>query len=321
MNFLNNQNLFYKHQYGFRPKHSTIHPIIHLLNECAEASNSSPKKMTMSIFCDLSKAFDVISHPILLKKLEYYGLRGIVKDWLRSYLSDRTQYVEFDIGKSSINKIKCGVPQGSILGPLLYLIYVNDIPKSTKASLLSFADDTSLFISKSNIDDLFASANEEINNLYEWFCANKLSLNAKKTKYIVIRAPHFNCNFEHLKVSIKNTELCQIGTTFEEQSTKFLGIYLDEFLSWKHHIHHVNNKISRALFQIKQVKHFLPVESLKTLYFALIHPHILYGILAWGNATPSVLHKTVVLQKRAIRTINKSTYNSHTEPLFKKPTS
>ena len=132
MSFLDSQQIMYTHQYGFRPKHSTIHPMIHLLNKCAEMTNSQPKQYMMSVFCDLSKAFDVIDHKILLSKLEYYGFRGIVKQWLADYLSNRTQFVEFESYESNIRNIECGVPQGSILGPLLYLIYVNDIPRAAR---------------------------------------------------------------------------------------------------------------------------------------------------------------------------------------------
>ena len=201
MSFLNSQKILYKNQYGFRPKHSTIHPLIHLLNKCAEAANSQPKKLTMSIFCDLSKAFDVISHKILIKKLEYYGIRGIVKNWLINYLSDRTQYVEIENNASSVSKIKCGVPQGSILGPLLYLIYVNEIGKCTEGNVLSFADDTSLVLSHQNPQTLYHNANLEINKLYNWFCANNLSLNAGKTKYIVIREPYDKSDITGLSLS------------------------------------------------------------------------------------------------------------------------
>ena len=179
MSFLNSQNILYKNQYGFRPKHPTIHPLIHLLNKCAESANSKPKKLTMSIFCYLSKAFDVISHNILIKKLEYYGIRGIVKYWLIHYLSDRTQYVEIENNASSVSKIKYGVPQGSILGPLFYLIYVNDIAKCTAGNILSFADDTSLVLSHQNPQILYHNANLEMNKPY-----NKLSLNAGKKQNI-----------------------------------------------------------------------------------------------------------------------------------------
>jgi hypothetical protein len=315
--FLDCNEILYKHQYGFRAKHSTIHPILHLINQCAEANNSHPKEHTLSIFCDLSKAFDVINHNILLNKLNHYGLRGIVNCWFQDYLSNRMQYVEIEKSKSKLCSIKCGVPQGSILGPLLYLIYVNDIPCSTHSNILSFADDTSLYLRNSNLTELFREANVSMNSLYEWFCANQLSLNATKTKYIIIRAQHSHCDFTGLNIEINNTRLQRIGSQLKEKSTKFLGILLDEHLTWKHHLRHINSKISRALFSIKQVKHVLPVESLRTLYFALIQPHLTYGIVAWGKASQSIVHKTEVLQKRAIRTINKAKYNSHTEPLFK----
>jgi hypothetical protein len=318
MSYLNSQQIFYKHQYGFRPKHATIHPLIHLLNKCAEAENSNPKKLTLTVLCDLSKAFDVINHNILMKKLEFYGIRGIAKEWIRNYLSDRTQYVEFDNHSSKLCSIDCGVPQGSILGPLLYLIYVNDIAHATDAKLFSFADDTSLCVSDSNSSTLFQTANTELNKLYEWFCANRLSLNANKTKYIVLRSPYIKCPPEDLKVVINGIPISRIGKNLKEDSCKFLGISIDEHLTWKHHLSQMNNKLSKALFTMKQVQKFLPTNSLKTLYFAMIHPLITYGILAWGNASSTILNKSIKLQKRAIRLIYKVGFNAHTEPLFKR---
>jgi len=317
ISFLDSQQILYKNQYGFRAKHSTIHPILHSLNQCAKNNNSNPHKYTISIFCDLSKAFDVISHDILAKKLDFYGIRGIVKKWILNYLSNRKQFVDFDNNKSSVQKIECGVPQGSILGPLLYLIYVNDIANSSNGNILSFADDTSLYLSDSNLDSLFVNANLEVNKLFNWFCANRLSLNPTKTKFLVLRTPNNPPNTTEQKLFINGTPLAQIGSNFTEQSTKFLGLHLDEFLSWKNHLAQINKKIAYALFMIKQTKHFLPVSSLKTLYFALIHPHLTYGILAWGSASSPILYKTKMLQKLAIRAINRAHYNSHTDPLFK----
>jgi len=210
------------------------------------------------------------------------------------------------------------VPQGSILGPLLYLIYVNDIANSSNGNILSFADDTSLYLSDNNLDSLFANANLEVNKLFNWFCANRLSLNPTKTKFIVIRTSNNPPNKTEQKLFINGTPLAQIGSNFSENSTKFLGLHIDEFLSWKNHLAQINKKIAYALFMIKQTKNFLPVNSLKTLYFALIHPHLTYGILAWGNASSPILYKTKMLQKHAIRVINRAHYNSHTDPLFKK---
>jgi hypothetical protein len=317
--FFNSKNLFYKHQYGFRSNHSTIHPLIHLLNDCAEASNGTPKETTLVVLCDLSKAFDVINRDILLNKLKYYGLRGVIYNWLVSYLSDRFQYVAIDDNNSFKLKVDYGVPQGSILGPLLYLIYVNDIAHSiNNGNILSFADDTSFYISSNNIHNLYLNANIEINKLYDWFCANKLSLNPKKTKYIHITPPRMNISTHSHVIKIQEIVLDKICKGSEEKSTKFLGIKIDENLSWCDHIKHINTKISRAIFTIRQCKQFLPLTCMKTLYISLIHPYITYGILAWGNASKSLLYHTSILQKKAIRIISRAHYNSHTDPLFKR---
>ena len=296
---------------------SIIHPIVPLVNNCALANNSHPKQLTATILCDLSKAFDVISHPILFKKLEHCGLRGNIKNWLVNYLTDRQQFVQIGKSQSNFCKIECGVPQGSILGPLLYLLYVNDIAHCTKSHILSFADDTTLFLSDSDPKILFEKANIETNKLFNWFCANRLSLNPQKTKFIIIKPSKAKFDLNGLNLLINGIPLERIGVGCKE-SSKFLGVILDESLTWKQHINHINTKITKSLFAIKQVKHILNTDSLKILYSALIQPHINYGILAWGNATKSILKHTIVLQKRAIRTICKVQYNSHTEPLFRK---
>ena len=290
---------------------------MHLINHCAEA-NSESSSHTLAVFCDLSKAFDVINHDMLLRKLHNVGIRGIANDWFKSYLTNRKQYVFFKNSSSTLLPVTCGVPQGSILGPLLYLLYVNDIKNACSNSILSFADDTTLFLSDHDIDTLFASANRDINKLHEWFCANRLLLNPKKTKYIVIKPKQKSCNFIPHSLCIAGFPLQRIGSDTNEKYTQFLGIGIDDSLSWKHHIARVNQKVSRALFSIKQLKHIIPYSCLKNLYHALIQPHLSYGISLWGNANRSLLHHTIILQKRAIRTIHNAHYNSHTEPLFKK---
>ena len=196
------------------------------------------------------------------------------------------------------------------MGPLLFPIYVYDISQSTPENILSFADDTTLIISDSDQSNLYFRANRALQELFDWFCANKLSLNAKKTQYMVIKP---GCG-DHSQTDLKINDV--ILTHMDH--CKFLGITIDENLTWKCHLSNVNKKISNALFTIKQLKFSLPIESLHTLYFSLIHSHLSYGILAWGNATSSVLRKTETIQKRAIRTIHNKKFNSHTDPLFKR---
>ena len=310
--FLETHKLFYKHQYGFRKSHSTIHPIIHLLNQCASANNNSPPNSSIAIFCDLSKAFDVLDHNILKHKLANIGIRGRALQWLTNYITDRTQYVNISHTNSNIKAIHTGVPQGSILGPLLYLIYVNDIYKATDTNIFSFADDTTILVSARTNEQLLTKANKALTEINAWFTANKLFLNLKKTQYMTITPSQ--------KSIPTDTKTLQIANHNIERATssKFLGLHIDQHLTWKTHIAKTNSKISKAIFAIKQMQDFLPKTALRTLYFSLIHPHLIYGIPCWGNTSASILKSTNNLTKRAIRLITKSKYNSHTEPLFKK---
>ena len=298
-------------------------------NKFKKIFKTEPYLINQSLY-KYQKIFRLSTHRLRIEKARYNSKNNYVppedrlcpnchlhtNDWLESYLSNRTQFVEIDDMKSSYQHAPCGVPQGSIIGPLLYLIYVNDIWKSCDSKIFSFADNTTLCVSSPNLDDLYDTINNDINKMHTWFCANRLSLNAKKTKYIVIRPKHKSCDLTDKQLVINDVPLCRIGTGCKETSTKFLGILLDEHITWKQHVSLVNSKISRAIFSINQAKNILPYSILRKLYYALIQPHLTYGILAWGNADQSILRKTITLQKRAIRTIHKSTYNSHTDPLF-----
>ena len=144
-----------------------------------------------------------------------------------------------------------------------------------------------------------------------------MSLNSGKTKYIVIRQHYKQLNLNRYTLSINGTPLTRIGNNCKETAIKFLGIYIDEFLTWRKQLANINTKIARAIYLIKQLKYIFPCESLRTLYYALVHPDISYGILAWGKASASIIKKTEIIQKRAVRTINKKSYNSHSDPLYK----
>ena len=314
--FLENSCLIYKHQYGFRKKHSTIHPLIHLLNFISESSNKPSKDFTLSIFLDLSKAFDTVNHDILLNKMDKYGIRGNCNLLFKSYLQNRLQYCEINNVKSTLDNITCGVPQGSILGPVLFLIYINDLHQCTNLNLLSFADDTTLFLSGNSPKNVTENLNKELEKINDWLCANRLKLNHSKTKFTTFSPIGRQLNFDVCPVKIENDVIEYIDINSNNAHLlKFLGICLDSHLNWKFHVNYICNKMSKSIYIINRVKNLLPSRVLKTLYFSLIESYINYGIIAWGNSVH--INRLFKLQKRAIRVISNKPYNSHTEPLFK----
>ena len=312
--FINHHNILYEHQYGFRSKHSTVHPILHFIKDIIISNDRSAKNRTIGTFLDLAKAFDTVSHDILLTKLDHYGVRGICNDWFRSYLTERYQYTVIENTSSRQKLIKYGVPQGSILGPLLFLLYINDISSSTKLNLISFADDTTVYYNGIITQNAINEFNIELNKLHTWLCENELLLNIKKTKFMVF-GPSIYHNDTPINLHIKGNQISQIGEHFPEKSIKFLGLHMDEQLSWKYHIQCTSAKISKCLFALNTAKNILPHDALRSLYHALIHSHIKYGLLLWGNASSA--SKIIKLQKRAVRIVHKKPYRSHTEPLYK----
>ena len=178
--FLEAFHILCKGQYGFRPKHSTELALADALDKLCTSLDDN--NISMGVFLDLSKAFDTIDHSILLAKLETYGIRGNVLEWFNSYISNRSQYTYYKGMKSSLKDICCGVPQGSILGPLLFIIYMNDIYfVSDKADIILFADDTNIFFKHKSADLLYDTASIELSKICNWFSANRLSLNKSKT--------------------------------------------------------------------------------------------------------------------------------------------
>ena len=296
-------------QYGFRKNHSTYMPLLDLYDKITNASEN--KEYAIGIFVDLSKAFDTINHTILVNKLSRYGIRGVALDLVTSYLSNRKQFVTFKGINSSMRTITCGVPQGSVLGPLLFLIFINDIVNSSRLlHFILFADDTNLFYSCKSLELLLTTVNDELSNLAVWFRANKLSLNISKTNYIIFGSKHLPS--ADLIVKIDEVLLTQVDCT------KFLGVLVDAKTTWKSHIALIAKKISRGLGAIKRVKRLLPANIILLLYHTMITPYLTYCCIVWGCASPTNLQKLRVLQKRAIRIISNAPYRNPSTPLFKK---
>jgi hypothetical protein len=226
--FLTEYNILTDKQFGFREQHSTYMALLSLIDKITNELDT--RNFSLGIFIDLSKAFDTLDHNILLNKLVHYGIRGVANDWFRSYLSDRLQFVS--IGSASSNKriIKCGVPQGSILGPLLFITYINDIVNVTNlASLILYADDTNMFLTNSDIDELARNANTELAKLSKWFTANRLSFNIKKTNFILFRTKNKKISFIP-EIKVDNVAVTQVSCT------KFLGVLINDTLTWNDHI-------------------------------------------------------------------------------------
>jgi hypothetical protein len=291
-----NHNILVNEQFGFRAQSSTEKATFILINQILEALSS--RKLVGGIFCDLEKTFDSVKHDILLCKLEFYGIRGSFLTSVKSYLTDIYQRVLIGSVSSNLSnssdwgKIKHGVPQGSILGPLLFLFYINDLSKIIKhnSKPILFADDTSLIITnpcyinfRSNINNVFLQLNE-------WLDAYLLSLNHDKTQYV-----HFTPKGTFFQDSIigYNKKFIAVST-----NTKYLGIIIENTLSWKAHIDQLIPKLCTACYAIGTVKPFMCQENLKLVYCSYFHSLITYGMVFWGNSSHSF--HVFRLQKRVI---------------------
>ena len=261
-NFLNTLDIKYKFQFGFRKGYSTNHALPSIVEQIREAMDK--QMITCGVFIDLEKAFDTVNHSILLSKLDHYGIRGVANHWFASYLSDRHQTVSLNGTISTKMPVRCGVPQGSIIGPLLFLIYINDMNLAMRLSITyHFADDTNLLYSCKHIKELRKTINTDLKLLYDWLCANRLSLDAKKTEFLIFRPPRYKI-LDRVSLNLHDTKL------FESSTIKYLGIILDNKLNWKAHIRERSKKLSRAVGLLYKIRYLTPPSVLRSLYFFYI---------------------------------------------------
>ena len=301
-------NILYDNQFGFREKHSSYMALITLIDHLSEALERG--EAVIGLFLDFSKAFDTVDHEILLVKLHHYGIRGVMLDWFRDYLSNRTQCVVYDEVSSELMPVKCGVPQGSILGPLLFLLYVNDLPNAaTNLFSVLYADDTNMFATGKDIDYLVSNLNKTLLNVSDWLKANKLSINVKKTHYMVWSPRSLVMN-RTLHIEFNGQQIEEVN------ETKFLGVILDNGLTWKPHIQHVRNKVSRGTGILKKLRPYVNNDTILGLYYSFIYPYFTYCVQVWGKTYQSNLDCIVKLQKRVIRLLAGVHPLTHTEPIF-----
>ena len=301
-------NVLCDSQYGFRNGVSTAHALIDIVDKISKSIDE--KKYTIGIFLDLKKCFDTVDHNILLTKLEHLGIRGIALEWLKSYLDKRQQYVLYNNTESEKMYISCGVPQGSVISPLLFLLFANDITNVSKLiKFVLFADDTNLFFSGTNLDTLIQCVNVELKKIEHWFQVNKLFINAKKTNFMVFSSGV--CRSE-LNITLCNSTLDRVNVC------RFLGVLIDSHLTWKDHTQHVSNKLYRFLSIMYRVGQYLPVSAKRTLYCSLFLPYITYCCEVWGTTYKTTLQTIVTCQKKAIRIIIGAAKRTHSSPLFAK---
>lgn len=281
-------------QFGFRKGLSTIHAVIRLTEEILDCYEK--KDFAAVTFCDLSKAFDCVSHNLLLEKLEHYKVQGFALSVLKTYLQNRFQYVSCNNTKSSCLEVSCGVPQGSVLGPLLFLIMANDVGTSVSTEVVLYADDTTIINRHANRSQALEVAKLNQNSIQNWMTANELVLNENKTSTVLF--------------GLKD----KAALTLE--FPKFLGLTLDPTLCWSQHIIGVKKKLSQSIYALKRLCGELDQDGLRQAYFGMFQAHLSYGILAWGSASQAV--DVFVLQKKALRVIAGVGKYEHCSNIFKK---
>ena len=312
--FIDQNDLLYKYQFGFRRIHSTTLALMDVIDNIR--TNLNNRKKVAGVYIDFSKAFDTVNHTILARKLEHYGIRGDMLTLLASYLKNRKQYTIVNGTKSSTMEINCGVPQGSVLGPLLFLLYANDIQNCTKEVLKLFADDANGFVFADDYKTLKSKIENVLSNLFKWSTANKLTISISKTCYSIFH--NANCRVPAYlnSVRVKNAADNKVVSIKRENHSKYLGIYLDESLNWNYHLNDPENglipKLTKINNSLKIVRYYIPERNRMLMYNAYVSSRISYGIELIGSANKTFLHKLQVKQNRALKILFFKDYETPT---------
>ena len=274
-NFLDVNNLIYSLQFDFRPKYSTAHALINLTERIRQSPDEG--SFGWGIFVDLKKAFDIVEHKILLHKLENYGIQGICNDWFMFYLSDRKQFVSINGYNSDLMPVDCGVPQGSVLGLFLFLIYINDLHKAIQyCKVHHFTDDANLFRTSKSVKNLNKLVNGDMKHLNNWLSANKISLNVEKTELVIFKSPR-KILLDETKIKLVVKRLCP------SNSIKYLGIKIDRFLHCHDQVNSIAVKLNGANALLLKIGNYVNMKTLKNIYFAIFDSHLIYSCIVWAS--------------------------------------
>lgn len=293
--YLNDTGKLSTAQSGFRANHSTTTTLLDVQDYVL--NNMDSGYTTGLIFLDLKKAFDVVNHDILIDKLSKYGINQKELLWFKSYLNNRSQAVHVNSTLSNFENINIGIPQGSILGPLLFIIFVNCLPYAVNCKIVMYADDTTLMCRAKNEVDLQAQLESSLHNVAKWLEANKLILNVDKTKLMVLGTKHMLSKFNNVNLVYNNNVIEKVN------EFKYLGVKFDSNMSWSSHFDYLSGNISKRIGIIRRVKHFLPHHTLVMLSNALVIPHFDYASSVWCNFSLEYQNKLQVLQNSLARTI------------------
>lgn len=309
-NFLKSVNFFYHKQYGFRNKSNTLTACIDLVTKLKRKIDK--KQICLGIFIDLKKAFDTISHKLLLHKLATIGVKNTAHKLLQSYLSDRYQQVKIGTTASSLEPITYGVPQGSILGPLLFLVYINSIKDlGLVGDITLYADDTCLFYFANDIHTVVRQAQSDLDLLYTWFQYNLLTVNISKTNFVIFSAKNKKiATFNPLHIN--NEQITRVN------SHKYLGLVLDNHLIWKTHLNKIRSKLSNLMGTLRGIVRCFPASVRYIIYNSLIKSHLTYLIEVWGAACKTNLKQLQIAQNKIIKLLFHLPYSTPTSIVYKK---
>ncbi|KAG7308231.1 hypothetical protein JYU34_006904 [Plutella xylostella] len=313
ISFLDKFSIIRDEQFGFQTNKSTTLAIYNLVKDISQLIDI--RKPAVVMFFDMTKAFDHVDHKTLLEKCNCYGIRGTALDWIKSYLENRQQFVRIDslvndemMSFDSSTRVNTfGVPQGSVLGPILFLLYINDLPEISQYRSILFADDISILIS-SNKEGLENEINLTIESVVEWLESNNLQVNLDKTTYVQFQ----NYNNKKMGLTVKHKN----KTIKESDTVKFLGVTIDRNCNWKSHIENVCNKLNRFVYVLYRLSRITGQKAALAAYHGYVLSVLRYGLLIWGNSTD--FNKAFIVQKKCLRAIYGKKQTDSCKPLFKK---